>query len=155
MKINKKIFTDERIALIVRWWVAGAIYFYIGWGTNLGYQNSLIDFIFFLGLSIGVANILVVDPVIRRMFNLKSNIRYTDISTAQKVKMRLSEIFKSMLIVLIIVLTYMLINILLIKILSLSPDAVPFPGEPISFGILYVFIFILFEKVKNRFERQV
>lgn len=153
MKGSKKLLTDERIALIIRWWAAGAIYFFIGWGTGLGKQGSAIDFIFFLGLSIGIMNILIINPVFQKMFNLKSNKKYTDTSTLEKVKMRLGEIFKSMINVLFIVYTYSLINILLINIFSLSREAVPLPGEPITFGILYVVIFTLFERLISFFKK--
>lgn len=138
----KRIFTDDRIALIIRWWSVGAVYFFIGWGTNLS-QRGIIDFVFFLGLTIGVFNMLVINPVIRQLLNTKLVTRYTDIPIMKKVLFRLGEIFKSMVIVTIMVYIYSLINMVLIDGFKLTESSIPLAGEPISFGILYVVIWSL------------
>lgn len=151
MKHKKKIFTEERIVLIIRWWVAGAIYFFVGWGTGLGNKNNLIDLVFFLGLSLGLVNSFVLNPVLNKMFNLKTSKNYMDISIADKVKTRLTEILHAMFIVVIMFYCYGYINRSLIQIYNLSPESVPFPGEPITFGILYVILYVLMEKLKRIF----
>ena len=144
----KKFLNDRRKAILIRWWAVGAVYFFVGWGTGLGNQGSLIDFIFFLGLAIGIMNIVVVNPVLRMLFNLGPERNYKDIPLIEKVKRRLGEILKSILIVLIIVYIYNFINMALIKILDLSPETVAFPGEPITFGIIYVIVYLVLEKLK-------
>lgn len=149
---RKKLLTENRLALLIRWWVAGAMYFFVGWGTGLGNQSSVIDFIFFLGLSLGVMNMLIVNPILRRTFNLDSNRYYLDSTVGQKVRMRLSEIFKSMLIVFIMVYIYAMINSLLIQLLSLSEQSIPLPGEPITFGIMYTVLYWLIEQVIKRIK---
>ncbi|QUI24666.1 hypothetical protein HZI73_21225 [Vallitalea pronyensis] len=149
---RKKFLTENRLALLIRWWVAGAMYFFVGWGTGLGNQSSVIDFIFFLGLSLGVMNMLIVNPILRRTFNLDSNRYYLDSTVGQKVRMRLSEIFKSMLIVFIMVYIYAMINSLLIQLLSLSEQSIPLPGEPITFGIMYTVLYWLIEQVIKRLK---
>ncbi|GKX29421.1 hypothetical protein SH1V18_19010 [Vallitalea longa] len=153
MKPRKKFFTDERLEYLIRWWSVGAVYFFVGWGTGLGNQVGTVDFIFFLGLGIGVFNIAVINPLIRKMLNVRSNKRYNETTVFNKVLTRLKEIFKSMLIVLIMVYVYSLINQLLIKVLSLSPSQVPFPGEPITFGIIYVIILMCINKIMSMFRR--
>jgi hypothetical protein len=150
---KKKIFTDERIVLIIRWWVAGAIYFFIGWGTSLGYNGNIIDLVFFLGLTIGVVNSFVLNPILNKMFNLKTSKKYMEISVISKVKSRLAEIFKGMLIVLMMVYCYAFINTLLINLFNLPANSIPLPGEPITFGILYTLLFVLLEKIKGLFIR--
>lgn len=153
MKPRKKFFTDERLEYLIRWWSVGAVYFFIGWGTGLGNLAGTVDFIFFLGLGIGVFNIVVINPLIRKMLNVRSNKRYNDTTVFNKVLSRLKEIFKSMLIVLIMVYIYSLINQLLIKALSLSPSQVPFPGEPITFGIMYVIILMCINRIMKIFRQ--
>ncbi len=49
----RKYLTDRNISLIIRWWAAGAVYFFIGWGTFLSTQQTLIDFVVILGLVMG------------------------------------------------------------------------------------------------------
>ena len=66
----QKIFTDRTLSLIARWWAAGAVYFFIGWGTNLGRQESIIDFVFFLGLAMGIFNAFIVNPALNMFFNI-------------------------------------------------------------------------------------
>lgn len=154
MRDKKKIFTEERIVLIIRWWVAGAIYFFIGWGTGLGNKTSPIDLVFFLGLGLGLVNSFVLNPVLNKMFNLKTNKNYMDISVIEKAKIRLIEILKAMFIVLMMFYCYGFINRTLIQIFDLSSESVPFPGEPITFGILYVILFVLLEKIKRIFIKR-
>lgn len=150
----KRIFTDDRIALIIRWWSVGAVYFFIGWGTNLS-QRGIIDFVFFLGLTIGVFNMLIINPVIRQVLNTKSVRRYTDESLMKKVLYRLGEIFKSMIIVTIMVYIYSLINMVLIDGFGLSESSIPLAGEPITFGILYVLIWSLINALISNVKKRV
>lgn len=149
-----KFFTEARIVLLIRWWVAGAIYFYIGWGTGLGSKTNSIDFIFFLGLAIGLVNSFVLNPVLNKMFKLKLSKKYRDTSIMYKVKSRLIEIVKAMTIVVIMVQVYSFINITFIKIFDLRPESIPLPGEPITFGIIYVILYTIFEKIILKIENK-
>lgn len=151
---KRKIFTDERIALIIRWWVAGAIYFFIGWGTGLGNKTDLLDFIFFLGLAIGLINSFILNPILNKMFNLKSSKKYLEIGVMQKIKSRLFEIIKAMIIVMMMVYVYAFINISLINTFNLPSESIPLPGEPITFGIIYVVLFVIIEKLIEIFTKK-
>lgn len=142
MTRSKKFFTDERIALIIRWWAVGAVYFFIGWGTNLS-QRGIIDFAFFLGLSIGIFNMLVVNPVIRMVLKTKATKGYMETSIKDKVIGRMTEIVKSILIVVLMTYIYNIANTLLIALLGLGEESIPLPGEPITFGIIYILIWSL------------
>lgn len=150
----KSFFTDKKIALLIRWWSVGAIYFFIGWGTNLG-QTSMIDYVFFLGLGIALFNMFVVNPIIKHMLNVLPRKAYGEQTLAEKVGYRLSEVLKAVFIVTLIMFVYNIINIVLIQAMGLSPSSVPFPGEPITFGILYVLIWSLLDSLIRNVREKV
>lgn len=140
---KRRFFTEERFAGIVRWWSAAAVYFFIGWGTGLGAQNNIIDFVFYLGVGIGVMEMFVVMPIIRNMFNTREGFYWRQKSLWQKVSARLQVFFKSLIIMILVVLTYDVINVMAIKVFALEADQVFLPGEPIIFGLFYLAYYTL------------
>lgn len=56
-----------------RWWLSGAVYFFIAWGTNLGMKEDPLDLIFVLGVVTGVAHIFIFNPIVYGMFDIKRN----------------------------------------------------------------------------------
>ncbi len=152
---KKRFFNEERMANIFRWWCASAVYYFVGWGTNLGRQDTVIDMVFFLGIAIGITEMVLVNPVIRHMFNTKEFANFRKKSLKERVTYRLVTIFKAMLIVTLVVLTYDIINIMAIALMSLPTDQVFLPGEPVFFGIFYVLFYSLLRSVVARFKRKV
>ena len=72
-KFLKNWFTDNRKAGLMRWWLVGMCYFMIGFGTQVGGYSSPIDFIFFLGVGIGLVTIVVYNPIAYNVFRLTRN----------------------------------------------------------------------------------
>lgn len=151
----ERFLTDRNISLFIRWWAAGAVYFFIGWGTSLGNQQSLIDFAFTLGVVIGLGNILILDPVLRMLFNLPSNRPPGSNTFSQRISDYLVELIKSVFLVIVVALIYMVINDTLIRVLNLPADALPLPGEPILFGLFYVIVFVLFGKIATTIKQTI
>lgn len=156
---SKKFFTDERLARIFRWWAASAIYFFVGWGTNVGAQSTMIDFVFFLGIAIGLFEMFVVNPVVNSMFNVRNPIRFSDKSIMKKVIYRLRYFAKTFIIIIFVVITYDIINYTAIIVRGLDSEAVFLPGEPIMFGIFYIIYYILIEglglSIKRRMKENI
>jgi len=149
----RAFFTDQRSAMLIRWWTAGAVFFFIGWGTPIG-QQSMIGLAFSLGLVMGLINILVVNPSLRLLFNIGPPKRPPHENTfAQRLSDNLVEIFKALFIVFTVTIFYLVINRALITAWDLPPNAVPFPGEPILFGIFYVFVFWCLELLVIKIKR--
>jgi hypothetical protein len=150
---------EKFVEAIVRWWGAGAVYFFIGWGTGLGSQSDPLDFIFILGFVAGLVTIVVLDPLIYGMLDIERkdgelyNKKYFDRTILQNVYIRSIEIIKAMIIVIFVFISYNLINMLLIQLLNLSDTIVPLPGEPISFGILYIIFYYLIRYVVRLFKK--
>lgn len=149
----RAFFTDYRIALILRWWAAGAVYFFIGWGTSLGNQSSILDFVFTLGLVMGIFNMLIVNPGLRMAFNLTPNRRPRSHAISQRVSDYLVEIIKNILIMFVIGLIYVAINSAINAIFDFPDTNISVPGEPILFGVFYVLVWVLFERIWRRVEQ--
>jgi len=107
----ERLLTDRNISLVIRWWAAGAVYFFIGWGTSLGNQQSVIDFAFMLGVVIGLGNILVLNPVLRMLFDPVSTRPPGYNTFSQRISDYLVELIKSVFLVVFVASIYMVINI--------------------------------------------
>jgi hypothetical protein len=151
--LKKKFFTDRRIELIIRFWSAGAVYLFVGWGTGLG-QGSLIDFIFILGTIMAIFEMFVVNPLIRRMLNVKSTTNYLDTTIGNKVLNRLGHIFKTIFIMAIVATIYIVINQMAAILFNLSKETVAVPGEPILFGLFYLMVYKLIEAIRQNLKKK-
>lgn len=151
----RNFFTDRRSALILRWWAAGAVYFFIGWGTSLGNQSNIIDFVFTLGVVMGLFNMIIVNPGLRMAFNLSPQRRDRSNPVSQRVSDYLVEIIKNIFIMLCVALIYIAINSAVNAALGLPVDNIALPGEPILFGVFYVLMWALIERLTQRIVRSV
>ena len=149
----RAFFTDYRLALILRWWAAGAVYFFIGWGTSLGNQASIIDFVFTLGVVMGIFNMLIVNPGLRMAFNLAPHRRPKSHAISQRISDYLVEIIKNILIMFVVALLYVALNSVINAAFDLPATNISVPGEPILFGIFYVLVWVLFEWLWLRIEQ--
>ncbi|MDF2473142.1 MAG: hypothetical protein K0R21_924 [Anaerocolumna sp.] len=149
--MKKKFFTDRRIESIIRFWAAGAVYFFIGWGTQIG-SNSYLDFIFYLGVAMAVFEMFVVNPVIRLMLNVRTTGQYMDVPILKKVLYRLGYVFKTVVIMLVVSAIYNIINQIATLVLSLPEKTTVIPGEPILFGIFYLVVYRLLEGFLNNIK---
>lgn len=138
---------------IIRWWGAGAVYFFIGWGTGLGMQQTPFDFIFVLGLASGILTIAVLDVIIFNVLDIERNDgelynkKYHERTIIQNVLIRSGEIIKALLIVVLVFVLYNVINVAIITITNGNPDLVPLPGEPILYGLFYTGFYYLFRVI--------
>lgn len=151
----RKYFSDRTISRIVRWWAAGAIYFFVGWGTSLGNQANMIDFVFWLGVAMGLFSMLIVNPVIRMAFNLGPSRRPKTYAISQRVSDYLVEIIKNIFIIFCIALIYIGLNSAINAAFDLSAENISLPTEPIGFGIFYVLIFVILEQLVERIRQSV
>ena len=148
----KAFFTDQRSAMLIRWWAAGAVYFFIGWGTSAG--RSMIDLIITLGMVMGLLNILIINPALRMAFNIGPDKRPQHENTfLQRLSDRLVEFLKTFFIVFTVAMFYQVINRTIIAARDLPLDTVPLPGEPIMFGIFYIFVFWCIDLVVSKIKR--
>lgn len=138
--------SDNVKAGLLRWWLVGMCYFMIGFGTQIGTQSSPLDLIFFLGVGIGLVTVVIYNPIAYSAFDIVRggeivNMARKNRSGAAKARDNLMEIGVSLLVVILIYLTYQGINELLVKLLERAEGTVLVPGEPFGFATLYILFY--------------
>ena len=147
-KYGKKKISDNVKAGVLRWWIAGMCYFFIGFGTQSGVFADPLDMIFFLGLGLGLATLFLYNPVAYRMFDIVRkgkiyNQSYFERSGWQNAVLKLAEILKNLILVFLIYMTYQSVNLLLERLFHLPEGTVTIPGEPIGFAVIYIIYYSL------------
>lgn len=147
---------DPLWVFLIRWWSGGAIYFLIGWGTQLGRYSSLIDLVFFLGLSIGLINTFLVNPIIKMLFNIGWHKSYGSSTYIERIKCRIKDITLGFVVTLLVMFLYNFINSIANNVLNLSEGEIFLPGEPLLYGLFYASIITvityLLIKIKQRIK---
>lgn len=146
--------SDNTKSYFIIWWFAGAVYFFIGWGTTLGVNKDPFDLLFFLGLGMGLVTAFLINPIIYHMFSIKrkgtiANKQYFERTVWQGVLMKLLEFFKAFAINILIFFTYQLLNQGLILLFDLNPERIIVPGEPILYATFYTFYYSIFVGIGN------
>lgn len=123
-------------------------YFFIGFGTQSGIFADPLDMIFFLGLGLGLATLFLYNPVAYRMFDIVRkgriyNQSYFGRSGWQNAGLKLAEIFKNLVLVFLVYMTYQSVNMLLEELFHLPEGTVTIPGEPIGFAAVYTIYYYL------------
>ncbi len=140
---RKKLFSDNQKAAILRWWIAGMCYFFIGFGTQAGMFRDPVDLIFFLGVGVGLVTVFIYNPIAYGTFDIVKkgkveNKAYYERTGWQNAGFKLREIFKSMVLVAMVYWTYQNVNLLLAGVQGLPEETVTIPGEPFGFATLYL-----------------
>lgn len=143
---KKKILSDCKKANIFRWWIAGAVYYLVGFGTQLGLAGNPIDLIFFLGVGMLIATKFIYNPIAYNMFSdprldkLYSK-KHNERTVVENVSFWLVEFMKCQVCVILVYCTYQIINNIVITLFSMSEDSVVLFGGPIIFGLLFLFFY--------------
>lgn len=138
--------SDNVKAGLLRWWLVGMCYFMIGFGTQTGAQSSPLDLIFFLGVGTGLVTVVIYNPIAYSAFDIVRggeivNKTRKNRSGAARARDNLLEIGTSLLVVILIYLTYQGVNELLVKMLERPEGTVLIPGEPFGFATLYILFY--------------
>jgi hypothetical protein len=138
---NTKAYRKQQIAVfLIRWWAIGAVYFFIGWGTQLGRYSNIIDLIFFLGLSIGLASTFVINPVLKMLYNIGWHKSYGSSTVKERIVCRIKDLSLGFVTAFFIMFIYQIINEGAIRFFQYPDDQIFLPGEPILFGLFYAII---------------
>ncbi len=149
---RKKWLSDNKKASLLRWWLAGMCYFFIGFGTQAGMFTDPVDLVFFLGAGIGLVTIVIYNPIAYGMFDITrkgqiANKAYYERKGWQNAGYRLAEIFKSMFLTAMVYFTYQNVNLLIVSIWDLPGETVVIPGEPFGFATLYVVYYYMLQGI--------
>ncbi len=150
--MKKLLSSDKAKTVILKFWLAGAVYFFIGWGTGLGEYAFVIDFVFILAVALFIAFRVIYNPIVRLMFDVKEY-NHREQSLTKRVFENFRDFFLNVLIMIIITLTYSGINALINLIFNLASDIIIIPGEPILFGVFYTVYSELLMYGINKFKK--
>jgi hypothetical protein len=157
--IKKKRITPPVAMFLIRWWSAGAIYFFIGWGTGAGLYSSLIDLIFMLGIVAGFVESYVLGPIFKALFGFGLIQNYKNLSYVKKFLKRLTDFVIALIIIYIVAGIYWLMNYLvpvlgmetfignLALFFGIEKGAGQVRVEPIFFGLFYTILSTLFSTI--------
>ncbi len=151
---NNSIKKIRIVSFIIRWWSVGAVYFFIGWGTQLGSYDNSLDIIIILGGIIGLFQSFIVNPILKMLYNLGDQKKYLEKSVMEKVSYRLQNVVVSMLIVYLVTVLYEGINIAAIHLKNLDPDTIVLAGEPILFASFYMLIYTFLNLIMVRIKKR-
>ena len=141
--ITKKAKKQKWIIFLIRWWCAGAVFFFIGWGTQVGNRSSVLDLVALLAIVMGLFNSYVTNPVIKMLYNVGNQKTYKDMNVTERVMLRFKDVGISLIIMSLVAMIYQGVNVAAISLFDLSKEAVFLPAEPILFGLMYAGIYIL------------
>lgn len=134
---------DEIIAFLIRLWVAGAICFMLLWSTQVSF--SFLDTLFLLSLSHLFVERYLVTPFIRNAYKTRTSYfkpgRYY--KTLTRIGLGVMELFKMLLIVILVIATYNLLNMTFISMFKLHADTIVLPVEPFSYALIFNIFFYL------------
>ncbi|MFI3166604.1 MAG: hypothetical protein R3Y32_00645 [Bacillota bacterium] len=154
--MEKKHMSDKTKISILRWWFVGASYFFIAMGTSLAEKTDSLDLIFFLGIGIGIVNVLIFHPIIYHMFDIRrrgkiQNKKYFERGILANVGLSLAEIFKCLFLVILVFLVYQCINVFILTIMGAEDtSSVILAGEPILFALLFTVFYNLLASIVDK-----
>lgn len=135
----------------IKWWFAGCMCFFFFWGLG-NYVSDMLDMIFITGIGLGICTDLLTNNVLR-YFEPYPNAWAKWVNFYRK---RYATFFFNILysygVLLLVFLTYGLINLIVMRIRGLTELSAYVAVEPILFGLLYLGFDMLLLKMRNTFR---
>lgn len=155
----KRKLSDNAKAMIFRWYLAGAVYFFIAFGTPLGSRMSTLDLVFTLAAVTGLLTVFVLDPVLWRVFDLTEHGKVANIAYFARPKWtaslyRLAQLLRCMGCVALVALVYHLVNVGALLLWDLPEGTIVLKGEPFLFATLYVAMYWVTEKIRLSLKKE-
>ena len=135
--------------LLLKWWAAGAIMFFVGWGITISMADQL-DMAILMGLASGIFTDLIINTIIELFEREKNECDHLIMWRRNKLSSLLLNILHGIIVSLLVAYSYQFINIALISVLKADPDKVIFPVEPIFFGLMYLGYDLLIITIKQK-----
>lgn len=137
-----------------RWWFVGAICFFIAWGTSLG-KNDPFDLIFVLALVISFGHMLIFNPIVYGMFDIKRNGKIVNKKISERhiwegALVKIMDFFQCLIVSFIVYGAYEGINRMIIHFAKLTETTVPFPVEPFGYATLFLIFYLAISFIVNR-----
>jgi len=133
--------------LLVKAWFYGAVCYFIMWGLGL-YISDELDLMFVLGFAIGMVTDLLINPLLRFFAEVEGDNDHWMMWPKKGMKSMALNILYGFVIMLMVFMTYYLINMAFAK----GTDSVALGVEPILFGLLCMAFDTLFIGMKHTLQ---
>lgn len=140
-------FADWLKALFIKFWFAGAVFYFVGWGLNIVTYNQL-DVVFVLGLVMGLVTDYMANAIMRNMQKGEKNMNAFMMFPGKKWYNILLNIPYAMLLTALVAYTYSFINIWVANAKGLAEGTVALGAEPLLYGLFYLSYDMLFLGIK-------
>ncbi len=140
-----------KVALL-KWWIAGACYYFVGMGSSMG--QGAIDIIFQIGLVMGCVGALMVYPLIKYFTNPGDNYsQFIFIRSKSPIRIIL-HVFYNWFLVTLVAYSYQGINLIINAVMHNEASVIRFPVDPIFFGLFYLLFDYLAIKASGKVRKK-
>ena len=133
---------------LMKWWAAGAVYFFMGFGAPPELQGTLFHIIS-LGMVLGLLNSYVVYPVIRDMTRMGYDENPYIIVRRRGVKGTIVHLGVNISLVILVVYAYEAVNSFGNFLIKPEFPVVLLPAEPLLFGLFYTLLEFFWRYLHN------
>lgn len=135
-------------ALFIKFWFAGAVYYFVGWGITL-VNIDQIDTVVILGLIMGLVTDLMVNHIFRLIEKDNENLHKYMFFGRKKWYSVFINIAYSIVLCAIIAYTYHFINVTIVLKQGLPEGTIVLGAEPLLYGLFYIVYDIIILLVRN------
>lgn len=140
-------------AVLLKFWFAGAVFFFIGWGLFINTVDQL-DLTLILGLVLGIVTDLLTNRILRGMEQGKGQYKPFMMFPKKHYLSFVWNILYGILLCVLVVYTYQIINVAAIRIYHLPETKVTLGAEPILFGVFCTGYDMLLLQIKKVFAKR-
>lgn len=137
-------------AIFLKFWFAGMVYFFIGWGLFISTTDQL-DVTLAIGLTLGIVTDVVVNRIFRNMEHGKSEYHFFMMFPRKALNSFFLNVLYAVVLSFAVAYTYNFINIIAISIKNLPDTTVVLGAEPILFGLLCMAYDMILLQIKKVF----
>jgi hypothetical protein len=134
-------------ALFIKFWFAGAVFYFIGWGLSAGSQDQL-DLVVVLGLVHGLATDLFVNRILVFIETDDENRRYMIYYSKRFLSVPINILF-GLICAFLVAYTYSIVNFFAMRGGLVAEGYIFLGTEPILYGLLYILFEFMFIGMKN------
>ena len=125
-------------AVVIKFWFAGAVYYFIGLGIAALNTPSQLDLVVVLGIVLGMVTDLMVNSIFRFMRTDKNDYAPYMVFGAKKFRNFFLNILYNIVLSFLIAYTYNFINIFAQNLGWVEEGAVLITAEPLLYGVFYL-----------------
>ena len=151
---NKRISVGIKL-FVLRWWMVGAVCFFVGFGTVFGASSNPLDLVFLLCSVIAALTVFVFNPVMFALFDIKKagrivNAEYRNQPIGRKILRNVREIVKCYAVGILEFMTYQVVNGIYATTQGGAGDSLILPIEPVIFGCIFAVYYSSISALSDR-----